>query len=166
MGDHAATGKLWRRARGQKRGSCPLGRREGPSSWDDPFSPMTSDSFREAQFVDPPTLRFCLAMIPVDSLASRQAWKIRLALGVICVGAFLWIASLATPRYVSELLGNLGALVALLALACVSYAVKCPKCQSRVIFHAMTTATPMTWMQTALRSPCCPKCGFRYAPDS
>jgi DNA-directed RNA polymerase subunit RPC12/RpoP len=104
-------------------------------------------------------------MIPAEALISSQAWKVRLALGVMFLGAAVWIASIVATAYITGWMGNIGALLCVIALAALGYDVRCPRCKTKIIFHSMGTQPPMSWLGTALRQPGCPTCGYRPYPD-
>ncbi len=92
-------------------------------------------------------------------LATYYKRKVRAALCVVGVGGIVAVTFAFSSASNSALYGNISALVALLALLWLGYAVTCPKCNLRILFHAMTSQSAGQWLHWSLQVPECPRCG-------
>ena len=100
-------------------------------------------------------------MIGRNALVRIHTRSLRVLFGAVAIGGVAFVAATLAPSHVSATAGNVGALVALMALAWAGYAVTCPQCHLRLLHHAMTTQPASRWLDWILNVPECPKCGYR-----
>jgi len=103
-------------------------------------------------------------MFQGTSLAqSFHARKIRIGLGLILIAGIAFVAGVVSQDARVKMAGYIAALVLLMVLLWLGFAVICPSCKLRLLFHAMKTYGASEWLAHAIYDRSCPRCGFE--PD-
>ena len=100
-------------------------------------------------------------MIGRAALVRTHMRSLSVLLGVVAIGGVVSVAASLAPSHINATVGNVSALVALVAIAWAGYVVTCPRCHLRLLHHAMTTQPASSWLAWVLNVPQCPKCGYR-----
>jgi hypothetical protein len=85
---------------------------------------------------------------------AHHARKLYASFVVLAIAGFLVVVFGSNP------VANLGALIVLIYLLWIGYAVTCPRCRLRLIFHAMSTQPVGSWFHWLLKETQCPRCRY------
>jgi drug/metabolite transporter (DMT)-like permease len=99
---------------------------------------------------------------------TNQSWKIWLFAALLLVGCaatllqgFLY-KPLGKELAIQIAVGGLGLLIGGFIWA--GGSVRCPKCELKILLHAVTKEGFFTWFSWLLQVESCPKCGYGEAP--
>jgi hypothetical protein len=99
-------------------------------------------------------------------LVASQTAVLRTLLAVVLLAAVISGVHYLAPTLVSATIGDIFALVALLALLCAGYLITCPSCHLRLVFHAMRGGSSSNWLHWVMSVEECPRCGYRSKGDA
>ena len=89
-----------------------------------------------------------------------SATKMRILFVATAAGAVPWLVQLVAPRFISATAVLIGFLIIGVSLLWAGYAVDCPKCHLRLMFHAMSKESASGWLGWVLLCSKCPRCGY------
>ena len=94
------------------------------------------------------------------TLVWLQRRKMRIFFVATAVGAVPWLAHFVAPQFISVTAVLIGFVVVAVSLLWAGFAVNCPKCHLKLIFHAMTKESASGWLGWVLLCSKCPRCGY------
>ena len=91
-------------------------------------------------------------------LTTYHTRKVRAVLCVVGVCGIAPVAFAFSSASNACMYGNAAALVALLGMLWLGYVVACPKCNLRILFHAMSSQSVGNWLHWSVHVVECPRC--------
>jgi hypothetical protein len=99
-----------------------------------------------------------------------QSWKIYLFMGLLVLGSLatllqgFFYAPLGRELAMQIALGGMALLIGSFVWA--GQSITCPKCQLKLLYHAIRNQKFLNWFSWLLEQETCPRCGYGEVPRS